>query len=94
LRFQIISNERLLSESPGLKTLVLAALLVFGSEAAVQVTSVIQGHISGRSGASVPNVTVKVTNERTGVSRTAYTANFMARAAAATNRTFAVSSRT
>ncbi len=73
LKFEI-SNEPRMFESPGLKTLLLAALLAFASEAAAQVTSVIQGHISDASGASVPNVTVKVTNERTGVSRTAYTA--------------------
>jgi hypothetical protein len=58
-----------------LRTWTLAVLLLamaYPSEA--QVTSVIQGHISDSTGASVPKALVKVTNERTGVSRTAFSA--------------------
>ena len=39
-----------------------------------QVTSTIQGHISDPTGASVPKALVKVTNEKTGVSRSAFSA--------------------
>jgi Carboxypeptidase regulatory-like domain len=58
-----------------LRTWTLALLflaIAYPSEA--QVTSVIQGHISDSTGASVPKALVKVTNERTGVSRTAFSA--------------------
>jgi hypothetical protein len=50
-----------------LRTWTLALLflaIAYPSEA--QVTSVIQGHISDSTGASVPKALVKVTNERTG----------------------------
>ncbi|MEW5978429.1 MAG: TonB-dependent receptor [Acidobacteriota bacterium] len=53
--------------------LLLLPMLVGRMEA--QVTSVVQGHISDTSGASMPKASIKITNENTGVSRTVLSAD-------------------
>src|SRR5438093_12559083 len=53
---------------------IMSLLLLSISSALAQVTSTIQGHISDSTGASVPKALVKATNEKTGVSRTTFSA--------------------
>jgi hypothetical protein len=50
-------------------------LLATPSAASAQITGTIQGHVSDPSGASVPGATVTATNEQTGVSRSAVSAD-------------------
>jgi len=50
-------------------------LLLTSIPLGAQVTSTIQGHISDTTGASVPKALVKATNESTGVSRSALSAD-------------------
>jgi hypothetical protein len=53
---------------------IVSLLLLSAGPGLAQVTSTIQGHISDSSGASVPKALVKATNEKTGVSRAAFSA--------------------